>query len=92
MGSSEKIVTEMFRECTTNERINLAMFVTLMAKTLHVSELETKLINAFEALDTRKSGTIDASDFSAMLTGGGSTPFSAEEVIIVDLFPISTLN
>lgn len=70
------------------------MFVTLMAKTRHVSELETKLINAFEVLDTRKSGNIDASEFHSMMMSG-SAPFSEEEVSyhLFILFPsTSTLN
>ena len=64
MENDEKTVTGMFRECTTSERISLPMFVTLMARTLHVSELETKLVSAFEALDTRKSGVLTCRTFA----------------------------
>ena len=79
MESNERIVNEMFQECTTNERINLPMFVTLMTKTLHVNELEGKLINAFETLDPRKSGNVDAAEFRSMMMNGHA-PFLEEEV------------
>lgn len=91
MESGEEIVGKMFRECTTGERINLSMFVTLMTRPLRVRELESKLLDVFEALDTRKSGNIDATEFHSILASGGA-PFSEEEVMPPNLFPTSIPN
>ena len=63
MKSDEEVVNEMFQECTTNERINFPMFVTLMSKVLRMNELEAEMMRALETLDTRKSGNMDVASF-----------------------------
>lgn len=60
-------------------KVNFAMFLTMMSQVAPPKSMEAELLHAFEQLDPKKSGHVDAQRFKHLITTSGDL-FTETEV------------